>query len=72
MLAGERAHEQPRELVTDRLAETKRGRRRGVLEGAQSSAMLEDESKATTGLRRGGVHDPHIGHGTPPGDPSAE
>ena len=75
MVAGERAQEQACELVADRLAEAEHGCRRAVLDPVQASAMLDDESKATAGLRRGGgggVHDPHIGHGTPPGDPSPE
>ena len=72
MIAGECAQEQPRELVADRLVQAKHGRRGPVLDVVQASAMLEDERKATAGLERGGVHAPHIGHGTPPGDPSPE
>jgi hypothetical protein len=72
MVADECAQEESRELVADRLAQAERGRRRPVLDAVQPSAMLEDERKATAGLERGGVHEPDIGHGTPPGDPSPE
>lgn len=72
MIAGERGQEQASELVAGGLAQAQDGRRGRVLDVVQASAMLEDESEATAGLRRGGVHDPHIGHGTPPGDPSPE
>jgi hypothetical protein len=72
MIAGERANEQARELVSDRLAQADRGGWRPVLDPVQASAMFEDQREATVGLKRGGVHEPHIGHGPPPGDPSRE
>ena len=72
MVAGERGQEQARELVADRLVQSEDGRRRDVLEPVQTGAVLEEERKATACLERGGVHDPHIGHDTPPGDPSPE
>jgi hypothetical protein len=72
MIAGECAQEQARELVADRLAEAEHGRRRPLLDPVQASAMLEDESESTGCLGRSGVHDLHIGHGPPPGDPSPE
>jgi hypothetical protein len=72
MIAGECGQEQARELVADRLAEAEHGRRRAVLDLVQTSAMLEDESEATAGLRRGGVHDLHIGRAASPGHPSPE
>jgi hypothetical protein len=56
MIAHERGQEQARELVTDCLVETDHGRRAPVLDPVQPSAMLEDESEATTVLVRGGVH----------------
>ena len=72
MVAGERGQEQARELVADRLAQAEDSRRRDVLQLVQAGAMLEEERKATAVVERGGVHDPHIGHDTPPGDPSPE
>ena len=72
MVAGERAQEQSRQLVADRLVEAQDGRRAPVLDAVQAGAMLENESQATAGLIRGGVHNPHIGHGPRPGDPSPE
>ncbi len=72
MVAGECAQEQARELVAGRLAQAQDGRRRRVLDAVQASAMLEDEGEASVGLERGGVHEPNIGHGPPPGDPSPE
>ena len=72
MVAGQCGQEQTSELVAGGLAQAQDGRRGRVLDPVQASAMLEDESEATAGLRRGGVHDPHIGHGTPPADPSRE
>jgi hypothetical protein len=72
MIACECAQEQARELVADRLAKADGGRRRSVLDPVQASAMLEDECESSVGLDRGGVRDPNIGHGPPPGDPSPE
>jgi hypothetical protein len=72
MIAGECAQEQARELVADRLVQAEHGRWRPMVDPVQASAMLEDEAEASVGLERGGVHEPHIGHGPPPGDPSPE
>ena len=72
MVAGQCGQEQARELVAGCLAQAQDGRRRRVLDAVQASAMLEDEGEASVGLERGGVHEPHIGHGPPPGDPSPE
>ena len=72
MLAGQSGQEQASELVAGGLAQAQDGRRGRVLDSVQSSAMLEDEGEASVGLDRGGVHEPHIGHGPPPGDPSPE
>ena len=72
MIAGECAQEQARELVADRLAKADSGRRRPVLDPVQASAMVENEGEASVSLERGGVHEPHIGPGPPPGDPSPE
>jgi hypothetical protein len=72
MVAGQCGQEQASELVAGRLAQAQDSGRGRVLDPVQTGAMLEDESEATAGLRRGGVHDPHIGHGTPPGNPSPE
>jgi hypothetical protein len=72
MVAGECGQKQARELIADRLAQAERSRRRDVLQLVQAGAVLEEERKATAGVERGGVHDPHIGHDTPPGDPSPE
>ena len=55
MVADERAEEQSRELVADRLVESEHGRRAPVLDSVQASAMLENEGQAT-GLLRGDVH----------------
>ena len=72
MLTGQSGQEQASELVAGGLAQPKDGRRWRVLDAVQPSAMLEDEGEASVGLKRGGVHEPHIGHGAPPGDPSPE
>ena len=72
MIAGECAQEQARELVAGGLAQAQDGRRGRVLDSVQASTMLEDEGEASVGLERGGVHEPHIGHAPPPGDPSPE
>ena len=56
MIADERAQKQARELVADRLVEAEHGGRTPMLDPVQASAMLEDESETTAGLRSGGVH----------------
>jgi len=72
MIAGERGQEQARERVADCLAQAEDGCRWDVIQPVQTRAVLEEERKATACLERGGVHDPNIGHDTPPADPSPE
>jgi len=70
VIAGQGCDQQPRELLTDGLAQAQRGGRRQRLL-VEASALLEDAGKSA-GLRLGGVHAPCIGADPPPGNPSPE
>jgi hypothetical protein len=72
VIADERAQEQTRELVPDRLLQPDDTRRANVLNAVQASTVLEDEGKTTGRLGLRGVHCPTIGADPPPYDPSRE
>ena len=71
MIAGECVQKEPRELVPDRLPESKGSGRLHLFEALHASAMLEDQARGA-GLRLGGVHAPNIGDRRARKNPSPE